>query len=75
MLMAVGDRPGGDDESGELMGTREIQQLLGVSRQRVQQIVSRPDFPAPKAELSIRVWDGRAVRQYLRDKRPDLDLG
>jgi len=73
MLMAVSNRPTSGDEI-ELMGAREIQQLLGVSRQRVQQIVSRPDFPKPIAELAIKVWDGKQVRAWIREHRPDIKL-
>jgi prophage regulatory protein len=38
--------------------------MLGVSRQRVQQLVSRPDFPKPAAVLAMgkgwRTADGQA---------------
>lgn len=40
-----------------LMGAREISVRLGLSRQRVQQLAERPDFPAPVASLRRgRVW-------------------
>jgi predicted DNA-binding transcriptional regulator AlpA len=71
MLMAVSDRP--QDKAGELMGAQEIRRLFGVSRQRVQQIVSRPDFPRPVAELAIKVWRGEDVRAWAREHRPDID--
>lgn len=40
-----------------LVGSAEIGRLLGVSRQRVQQLVSRPDFPEPEVVLDMgKVW-------------------
>lgn len=40
-----------------LVGSAEIAQLLGVGRQRVQQLISRPDFPAPEVVLAMgKVW-------------------
>jgi predicted DNA-binding transcriptional regulator AlpA len=40
-----------------LVGSAEIAQLLGVSRQRVQQLIASPDFPAPDAVLAMgKVW-------------------
>lgn len=40
-----------------LMGAAEIGRLLGVSRQRVQQLVSRPCFPEPCAVLAMgKIW-------------------
>jgi len=41
----------------DLVGAAEIAALLGVSRQRVQQLISRPDFPQPDAVLAMgKVW-------------------
>lgn len=40
-----------------LIGAAEIGDLFGVSRQRVQQLVNRPDFPKPTVELAMgKVW-------------------
>jgi predicted DNA-binding transcriptional regulator AlpA len=40
-----------------LVGSQEIARLFGVSRQRVSQLVARPDFPAPTATLAMgKVW-------------------
>ena len=45
------------DESVPLVGAHEIRAMLGVSRQRVQQLATRPDFPRPFAELAQgKVW-------------------
>lgn len=42
----------------ELVGAAEIAELLGVTRQRVNQIVAEdPTFPEPVAELTAgRIW-------------------
>ena len=55
-----------------LMGAAEIgARLGGVSRQRVQQIVSRPDFPAPVVVLGMgKVWETDDVEQWIKDHRP-----
>jgi predicted DNA-binding transcriptional regulator AlpA len=40
-----------------LVGTHEIAQMLGVSRQRVFQLTAKDDFPRPTAELAMgQVW-------------------
>ena len=40
-----------------LLGNAELGKLLGVSRQRVSQLVTRDDFPAPRAVLVMgSVW-------------------
>lgn len=56
------------------MGAAEIAQRLGVSRQRVQQLVNRPDWPAPVAELTMgKIWSARDVEAWIRQHRPALD--
>lgn len=46
----------------DLMGAAEIGRLLGVSRQRVQQLVKTPGFPAPVAVLDMgKVWQADHV--------------
>lgn len=59
-----------------LVGTAEIAAMLGVSRQRVDQIVdSYEDFPAPEAELSAgRVWSRTAVETWIH-AHPDRGPG
>ncbi len=49
-----------------LVGAAEIAEMLGVSRQRVDQLVSTyEDFPSPEAELSGgRVWSRTAVETW-----------
>lgn len=52
-----------------LVGPAEIGRMLGgVSRQRVQQIVNRSDFPAPEVELDMgKVWKREDVERWARD--------
>lgn len=48
-----------------LMGAAEIAALFGISRQRTQQIINKPDFPTPVADLAMgKVWDATAVRSW-----------
>ena len=56
-------------DMGELAGAAEIGRMLGgVSRQRVQQIVNRDDFPAPVDVLDMgKVWKREDVEQWARD--------
>lgn len=58
----------------ELMGAAEIGALLDVSRQRVQQIVNRPDFPAPVATLAMgKVWGAEDVRAWVAAHRAPIE--
>lgn len=53
------------DTPPTLMGSAEIAALFDVSRQRVQQLIGKPDFPAPAADLAMgKVWDAPAVRAW-----------
>jgi prophage regulatory protein len=57
----------------DLMGSAEIGERLGVSRQRVQQLVTRPDFPKPLRVLAMgKVWDSEDVEAWIREHRPEL---
>lgn len=48
-----------------LVGAQEIAVMLGLSRQRVYQLTSEPDFPAPEVVLATgRVWNTDAVRRW-----------
>lgn len=51
----------------ELVGVAEIAQLVGVSRQRVNEIVrTDPDFPPPEAELAAgRIWERGKVDAWM----------
>jgi hypothetical protein len=59
-----------------LVGVGEIGRMLGVSRQRVDQLtVEYSDFPAPVVELlSGRVWARRDVEAWIR-RHPDRKPG
>ncbi len=59
------------DRRPELMGTAEIAALLGVSRQRVLQLLRDDDeFPRPLAVLSMgKVWLAADVRQWAERRR------
>lgn len=49
----------------DLVGATEAARLLGVSRQRVGQLVERPDFPAPIARLSAGpVWTRGSIDTF-----------
>jgi predicted DNA-binding transcriptional regulator AlpA len=49
----------------DLMGAAEIAELFGVSRQRVQQLIGKADFPEPIAALAMgKVWASDAVRGW-----------
>lgn len=61
------------DMAKHLMGAREIEARLGVSRQRVQQLVSRDDWPKPYDELAMgKVWRIEDIEAWITDHRPDL---
>ena len=51
-----------------LVGTAEIAEMLGVSRQRVDRLVkTASDFPAPVVEIAAgRVWKREAVERWIR---------
>lgn len=51
-----------------LVGSAEIGRMLGdISRQRVQQLIKRDDFPAPEAELDMgKVWKREAVEAWAQ---------
>jgi len=53
----------------ELMGVAEVCALLGVSKQRVDQLVrTHPDFPRPVAELAAgRIWLRADILKWARD--------
>jgi hypothetical protein len=58
--------------TGKLVGTTEIAQLLGTSRQRASQLTKEPGFPAPLDVLAAgAIWDRRQVERYLAKRPPD----
>jgi prophage regulatory protein len=56
-----------------LYGKGELIDRLGVSRQRVGQIVKHPSFPAPFDVLQGgTVWLQTDVEEWIREHRPNL---
>lgn len=54
-----------------LMGAAEIQDRLGVSRQRVQQLMKRDDWPASYDELAMgKVWKAQDIEAWITEHRP-----
>ena len=50
-----------------LVGSAEIEDMLGVSRQRVQQLIARRDFPKPVVRLKMgKVWRRSDVEKWAR---------
>jgi predicted DNA-binding transcriptional regulator AlpA len=52
----------------ELLGVTEVAGLLGISRQRVQQLTETdPDFPEPTANMARgRVWSRDDIVEWAR---------
>jgi predicted DNA-binding transcriptional regulator AlpA len=52
-----------------LVGVTEIAEMLGLSRQRVNQMVrDDPVFPRPEAELTGgRVWRTEVIEEWARE--------
>ena len=58
-----------------LLGNAELGKLLGVSRQRVSQLVTRDDFPAPRAVLIMgSIWALDDVISWAERSGRKLDL-
>jgi len=56
------------------MGAQEIAARLNVSRQRVQQLINRPDWPAPYDEMAMgKVWRIEDVEAWITEHRPPVD--
>jgi hypothetical protein len=50
-----------------MVGVTEIGKMLGVSKQRADQLTHNPGFPAPAVVLSSgRVWETTAVEKWAR---------
>ena len=62
-----------------LMGSAEIGAVFGVGRQRVQQLIAKPDFPRPYTELAMgKIWLAKDVRAWgvaTNRLAPDAGLG
>ncbi|SCF01469.1 Helix-turn-helix domain-containing protein [Micromonospora echinospora] len=54
-----------------VMGTAEIAEYLGVSRQWVEVLSKRRDFPEPSATLKAgRIWRTEDVERWAAEHRP-----
>jgi len=50
-----------------LVGAAEIGAMLGVSRQRVQQLIAGDDFPEPLVTLAMgKIWLGHEVEAWAK---------
>ena len=51
----------------ELVGVAEVAQMVGVSRQRINELVrTDPDFPDPEAELAAgRIWCRQDIERWM----------
>jgi len=59
--------------TNHLMGVTEIADLLGLSRQRCDQLSRTKGFPEPEAELaSGRVWKREEVEAWVRKVKRHL---
>jgi len=57
-----------------LVGSAEIADMLGVSRQRVQQLIARPDFPKHVVRLKMgKVWKRVAVVAWATAHGREID--
>lgn len=62
-----------DTPPDELAGVTELAKLFGVSKQRMSELRTREDFPAPVAELAAGpVWKVSNLRRFLDswERRP-----
>jgi predicted DNA-binding transcriptional regulator AlpA len=52
----------------DLVSVTEIAEMLGISRQRVNQLIQAyEDFPPPEADLAIgRVWLRSAIEEWAK---------
>lgn len=58
--------------TAQYVGAHEIGEMLDVSRQRIQQLVVRRDFPKPAFTLRMgKVWRRADVETWIRQHRPD----
>lgn len=51
----------------DLAGAAEVAAMLGVTRQQVDRLAQRPDFPKPIANLKMgRIWRKRDIERWMR---------
>jgi predicted DNA-binding transcriptional regulator AlpA len=60
----------------QFVGLHELAELLGVSRQRADQLVRQTGFPKPAAELKAgRIWKQVEVERWIAKHRPSPSEG
>lgn len=60
-----------DLQPDHLLGTSEVAQVLGVSKQRIHALRKNKKFPLPIVTLaSSPIWDRREVEAFLAEWRP-----
>ena len=59
---------------GEFVGSGELEQMFGVSRQRVYQLTTRRDFPEPAivSKGNRRLWRSADVVKWAEEKGRDV---
>lgn len=56
-----------------LVGAHEIGRMLGLSRQRVNQLAATPDFPKPDVVLAMgKVWKTDQIREWAAAHKRDV---
>jgi prophage regulatory protein len=62
--------PDVDEVPGPLVGPHELQQMLGVGRSRMRQLIRYPSFPAPFQRLhGTTVWLKSEVEAWIAANR------
>ncbi len=55
-----------------LVGATEAAEVLGVTRQRIHQLASQPEFPKPEVELTAgKVWRREDVERWMKEHRDE----
>jgi predicted DNA-binding transcriptional regulator AlpA len=58
---------------GEFVGSGELEQMFGVSRQRVYQLTSRRDFPRPVQKLKMgALWRTADVVKWAEERGREI---
>lgn len=54
----------------DLVSVFEVAQILGVSRQRVYQLIARGGFPEPVATLAVgRIWTREDIERWAESRK------
>lgn len=54
-------------EVHHLVGAAEVAEMLGLTRRRVNQLATEPDFPQPEAVLSAgKVWKRADIEKWAK---------